>query len=80
MMKSLKHSLWPKKTGEEANQLLDHDLTQVRTTDKAVKASSLFRAYVLILHVVVLALLVRQWGFAPRTAISYLVKRPSWCK
>lgn len=76
-----RHHLWSKGASidEEADELLGHDLTGVKPRDRVVKTATLFPVYVLLLHVIVLALSLRQLRFIPRATNSYLVGSTSWC-
>ncbi|KAI1760779.1 hypothetical protein GGR53DRAFT_522876 [Hypoxylon sp. FL1150] len=61
-----------------SDQLLGYEREEPRATDKVVKTSTFFRAYVFILHIILLALISSQWTRVSGTASYHLIEGNSW--
>lgn len=62
-----------------SDQLLGDERTEPRVGDKVVKTSLFFRAYIFIIHILLLALISSQWTRISRTASSHIAEGNSWC-
>ncbi|KAI0813186.1 hypothetical protein GGR55DRAFT_636306 [Xylaria sp. FL0064] len=63
---------------EQADQLLGYEVAGITAKDKTKVSTAILRAYILLLHVVLLALVLWQWEFVPQTSNSYFVEKVSW--
>ncbi|KAI1283961.1 hypothetical protein F5Y07DRAFT_348204 [Xylaria sp. FL0933] len=63
---------------EQAGQLLGYKLAAVTAKDKTKVSTAILRAYILLLHVVLVVLVLWRWEFVPQTSNPCLFEKVSW--